>query len=69
MTFQNFSVKQAAEWLGLSVRTVKTMVSEGKLPASRPTGNPRGKIMISERNLHKIMDETRIEIIGKQLYN
>ncbi len=66
MTFQTYTPQEVADRLGLTKQVVLTMIREGKIRASKIS---RKVIRINERDLYRLMDETRIEIIGKQLYN
>ena len=66
MTFQTFTPKQAAIRLNLSTQTVLTMIRGGQIRASRIS---RKIILISERELYRLMDETKIDISEKKLYN
>lgn len=66
MTFQTFTPKQAAKRLNLTTRTVLIKIRGGQIRASKL--GPK-TIRISERELYRLMDETKIEVFGKQLYD
>lgn len=66
MTFQTLTPQQVADKLGLTRQVVLTMIREGKIRASKIS---RKVIRINERDLYRMMDETRIETIREQLYH
>lgn len=48
------SVKEAAEYLRVSERTVRRLVDTGKLEAGRVGGSERGRLVISYANLDRL---------------
>lgn len=54
------SIKQAAEYIGISERQVRHWVSKAQLPASNAGGNDRPTYRIARADLIRFMDQRRV---------